>query len=121
MSEQKKKANKREYFTEADNKYGGCGNGYEKEGDSYFISPGHASTFDEIATEEAGLQAYVNTLNLFITEQFKSMAKRKKSWWDSRLSGMSLDTSIDWQYDPYRRCIHPKPAPPSTTEKGGES
>lgn len=87
--------------------YGG-GNGYDKTGDHYTISPGNADIMDKINCEQFALDEYVATLNRFCVERYKEIQKRKQEWWKERIAGMELPASETWMYDSARRCVMPK-------------
>ncbi len=73
-------------------------NGYDIKDGKYFLSSGRSDTMTRTFVERKALNDYVETMNRFITERFKEIAKSEKKWWDGILPALQIppENRVGW-------------------------
>ena len=85
------------------------GEGYEKLDDKIWPSPGSARTMCEIADRQMGLDAYIQSMNRYVVEQFHALAADRRRWWDWAVKAYGLDSGRNYQWNPVDQRIELAP------------
>jgi hypothetical protein len=85
------------------------GEGYEKLDDKIWPAPGSARTMCEIVDRQTGLDAYIQSMNRYVVEQFRVLAADKRRWWDWAVKAYGLDSGRNYQWNPVDQRIELAP------------
>ena len=85
--------------------------GYEKLGDQIWPARCSASAMEEIVSRQAGLDAYVQSTNRYVVEQFCQLAADNRRWWDWAVKAYGLDPEKVYRWHTADHRIEPVPEP----------
>ena len=83
--------------------------GYEKLGDKIWPAPATSQPMDEISERQMGLDAYIQAMNRYIVEQFRTLATDRRRWWDWAIKAYGLDPTKNYQWNPSDHSIELMP------------
>jgi hypothetical protein len=85
------------------------GEGYEKLDDKIWPAPGSAHAMGEIDDRQMGLDAYIQSMNRYVVEQFRVLAADRQRWWDWAIRAYGLDLEKNYQWNPVDQRIELAP------------
>ena len=83
--------------------------GYEKLDEKIWPARCSANTIEEIVVRQAGLDAYVQSMNRYIVEQFRQLAADNRRWWDWASKAYGLDPERAYRWNTADHRIEPVP------------
>lgn len=73
--------------------------GYEKLDDKIWPAPCTARSMDEICARQDGLDAYIQSMNRYIVEQFRVIAADHHNWWKRATQKYGLDPTKIYRWN----------------------
>lgn len=95
----KKEPEKQKVLNLADGHYMGKHTGYDVRDGKIYPAPALTDIYHSIQDRRRGLDRYLETVNLFIAQQYEQLAKEERLWWQKLAEDLRLDYSTGWIYD----------------------